>query len=96
MIRKITKSETKHLAELARIKLTEEELEKFEGDLGKILNYFEELKELQTSGIEPKTGGTGLVNISRDDEQERTSDTMKGKEQFPEEDGGYLKTPSVF
>ncbi len=92
----INKNEIKHLAELARLEISEREGEKLVHDLGEILNYFNELKAVDTENIEPLTGGTQLVNSLRDDEPERTSDTGKGKDQFPEEDKGYLKVPSVF
>jgi len=92
----ITKKEIKHLAELARLEITEKEEKKLEKDLGEILNYFNELKEVNTDGVEPLTGGTSLVNSVREDEAERTNDTGKGKDQFPESDEGYLKVPSVF
>lgn len=93
---KITKKEIKHLAELARLEIDEKDEAKLERDLEEILNYFNELKELNTEDVEPLTGGTSLVNSLREDEPERTSDTMKGKESFPEEKDGYLKVPSVF
>lgn len=92
----ITKKEIKHLAELARLELTEKDEEKLEHDLGEILGYFNELKEINTDGVPPLTGGIFLVNCVRDDTAERTADTGKGKDQFPESSSGYLKVPSVF
>ncbi|OGG87528.1 asparaginyl/glutamyl-tRNA amidotransferase subunit C [Candidatus Kuenenbacteria bacterium RIFCSPHIGHO2_02_FULL_39_13] len=57
-----------HIAQLARIELTTEEKQKFTKDLGDILDYFEKLKRLETTGIEPTSQIIGLKNISRADE----------------------------
>lgn len=92
----INKSDIKHLAELARLTIDEKEEAKLEHDLGEILNYFNELKEVNTENVLPLTGGTELQNTTREDEVERTPDIMKGKEAFPEEEDGYLKVPAVF
>ncbi|MDP1688932.1 MAG: Asp-tRNA(Asn)/Glu-tRNA(Gln) amidotransferase subunit GatC [bacterium] len=92
----ITKKEIEHLAELSRLEVSDKEITKLEHDLGEILNYFNELKEVNTDGIKPLTGGTDLMNSIRIDEPERTEDTGKGKDQFPEKEDGYLKVPSVF
>lgn len=92
----ITKKEIEHLAELSRLELKDNEIEKLEHDLGEILNYFNELKEVDTEGVKPLTGGVDLINSVRDDIPERTPDTGKGKDQFPEKEAGYLKVPNVF
>ena len=100
----LTKKDLQHLAELARIELSAEggsssggkENEKLQKDLGAILDYFKELQELNTDGIEPMTGGTNLKNILREDEAGKINNTGKGSEQFPEKQGGYLKVPPIF
>jgi len=103
----INKKTIEHLAELARIELTEKEKEGLSADLAKILAHFEELQKLDLSGVEPMAGGTELKNVFRndpikprgdngaDDERENT-DKGAGTEAFPEKDGGYLKIPPVF
>ena len=64
----ITKDEVQHIAKLAKLKLSEEDLEKFTGQLGKILDFFGELQEVNTEGIEETSQVTGLQNITRPDE----------------------------
>ena len=49
----IKKEEAKHVAKLARIGLTEEELKKFQKELSSVLDYFELLKEVDTQKTEP-------------------------------------------
>jgi aspartyl-tRNA(Asn)/glutamyl-tRNA(Gln) amidotransferase subunit C len=49
----ITRKDVEHVARLARLKLTEPEIEQIIHDLGKILQYMAELNQLDTSGVEP-------------------------------------------
>ena len=97
----INKSSLKHLAELARIKLTAKEEGKFLKDLQKILKHFEELKAVDTTGVEPMTGGHELKNILRDDEIDLAKRSQSVDESgriiaaFPEVEKGYLKVPKI-
>src|SRR3972149_3584350 len=63
----ITQKSLEHLADLARIELSESETDKFLKDLGNILNYFKELESLDTKDVAPMTGGTALKNVMRED-----------------------------
>lgn len=92
----ITKKELDHLAELARIKLTEKEEEKLLKDLPNILNYFEELKALDTTGIQAHAGGVTIKNAFREDSERESTNQKKGVKSFPEKDHDYLKIPPVF
>lgn len=65
---KLNKEDIKHIAELARLELTEEELEKYGRELSAILGYIEQLKEVDTDGIDSTAQITGLVNAFRADE----------------------------
>ncbi len=87
------------MAELAKIELHEHEKDKLIKDLGKILEYFEELKSVNTEGVEPLAGGTSEKNVLRDDvvsERPLGADSGKLVEAFPEREGNYLKVPPVF
>lgn len=87
-----------HLAGLARLELTDAESEKFVTDLGNILKHFQELKSLDTTNVVPMTGGTMLKNILREDVPESVNKEERQAiiDAFPDEKGGYLKTPAVF
>ena len=78
----IHKKDVEHLASLARLELSADEAESLTKDLEKILDHFEELKEVNTEGVLPLTGGTSLQNIVREDVAELNDDTGKGKDQF--------------
>lgn len=56
------------LAQLSRLKLTEEEIERFRKELSEILSYVEVLEKVDTSGLEPTYQVTGLKNVTRADE----------------------------
>ena len=100
MASEITKKELEHLAKLARIELDPKEEEKLLKDLGNILDYFKELQELDTSSVEPMTGGTDLKNNFREDGEENhgpeNTNQGAGVEAFPESKDGFLKVPPVF
>jgi aspartyl/glutamyl-tRNA(Asn/Gln) amidotransferase C subunit len=93
----ITKKSLAHLADLARLELSEKEGEKFLGDLEKILNHFEELQEVNTENVQPMAGGMESKNVLREDGETKSSLKPDGVvEAFPEKEKHYLKTPPVF
>ena len=64
----ITKQEVQHIAKLARLDLSEQEIEKYQEQLGDILNYVEKLQKVNTDGVEIADGGTiDLENVWRED-----------------------------
>ena len=65
---KISKIEIEHIAELSRLKLTDQEKEKFSGQLSAILEHMKLLNEVKTENIPATTNVTGLSNIMRKDE----------------------------
>lgn len=65
---KLTRDQVLHIATLARLGLTEEEILKLQGELSNILQYVEQLGEVDTEGILPTAQVTDLANVSRADE----------------------------
>ncbi|MFA4814969.1 MAG: Asp-tRNA(Asn)/Glu-tRNA(Gln) amidotransferase subunit GatC [Candidatus Gracilibacteria bacterium] len=65
---KLTKEQVEKIAQLARLKLTDEELERYAGQLTDILTYVEVIKELDTTGVPETSQVTGLMNVTRKDE----------------------------
>ena len=85
----------KKYAKLARIKLSKEEEERFQKDLGEILGHVEELKKVNVKNVEPVTGGTVLKNVLRED----TPRDISGGDfepSFPQKERGHLSVPKVF
>lgn len=65
---KLSRDDVLKLAALSKLRLTEQEIEKFREDLSEILGYVEVLNSVNTAGLEPTYQLTGLKNISRPDE----------------------------
>lgn len=63
----LTRDQVRHIAKLARLRLTDEEVERFTPELASILTYVEKLSEVPTDGVEPTAQVTGLRNASRED-----------------------------
>jgi aspartyl-tRNA(Asn)/glutamyl-tRNA(Gln) amidotransferase subunit C len=63
----LSRKEIEHVALLARLDLTEEEIERFTGQLNSILEHFNQLNELDTTGIEPTSHAVPLGNVLRED-----------------------------
>lgn len=63
----LTEKEVEKIAELARIKLTKKEKEKFRTDLSSILDYFNELNQVNTESAKPLYQTTGINNSFRED-----------------------------
>src|SRR3989338_6016712 len=64
----LTINEVEHVADLAKLKLTTEDLEKFRTQLSSILDLVRKLQEVETEGILPTNQVTNLENVFREDE----------------------------
>lgn len=96
----LTDKEVKHIAGLARIKISEEEEKSLKKDLSSILEYIDKLNEVDTTGVEPLYQTTGLVNSFRTDEprgefkmDESLNEKLIG--QAPNKEGRFIKVKSV-
>jgi len=88
---KLSLKEVEHIAELAKLGLTEEEKERFRGQLSAILEYAEMLKELDTDAIPPTATVLPLRNVMRPDEVEPSFPLEDILANAPESEGGYFK-----
>jgi len=92
----INKEEVKHIAKLARLGLTEKEIEKLQKELSAILDYFEKLKKVNVSRIEPTTHSILVENVMRDDESRKSRvESRKLLDLAPETKNDYLKTKTI-
>ena len=64
---KLTTEDILKLARLARLKLTDDEVKKYQKELSAILGYVEQLDSVDVNGLEPTYQVTGLTNIARPD-----------------------------
>ena len=63
----IDRATVEHVATLSRLALSDEELRLFEDQLSRIIDYFDKLNELDTTGVEPLSHPLGLRNVFRAD-----------------------------
>ncbi|MFD1020995.1 Asp-tRNA(Asn)/Glu-tRNA(Gln) amidotransferase subunit GatC [Thalassobacillus hwangdonensis] len=92
---RISKDEVKHVANLARLAVTEEEADLFTKQLDDIITYAEQLNELDTTGVEPTTHVLDLKNVLRKDEPRKWLDKKDVMNNAPDHQDGQFKVPSV-
>ncbi len=93
----ITKEEVQHIAQLARIRVDEKDVEKLQQDLSEILEYFSVLQEVNVSQVEPMTHSIALENVSRKDVAlfGRPALIQKLVDMFPAVREGFLKVKAI-
>lgn len=91
---KISFQEVKHIAKLARLGLKEKEVEKMQEELTSILNYIDQLKEVNIEKIELQE--KEISNRTRDDKSLSYAETDRLIELFPDKKSRHLKVKSVF
>lgn len=91
----ITIKDVEHVAKLARLELTDEEKELYTKQLGEVLQYVNQMNEVDTSKIEPMTQVVDFVNVMREDKvvyEQTKEELMKNA---PEQENGFFKVPKI-
>ena len=91
----LTLEEVKKIAHLSRIELSDSELEKFQKDLSSILDYVEDLKNVDTEGLEIVSSVTGLENVLRADKPVLIDYQEDILSNAPERKDRYYKVKSI-
>jgi aspartyl-tRNA(Asn)/glutamyl-tRNA(Gln) amidotransferase subunit C len=85
-----------HIANLARIELTDDEATRFDSQLSQILKYVEKLKELDVSGVEPTAHAYPVFDIVREDVAHDESFTVEeALSNAPAQSQNQFKVPKV-
>jgi aspartyl-tRNA(Asn)/glutamyl-tRNA(Gln) amidotransferase subunit C len=87
--------EVEHIARLARLRLTEEEKEKYSIQLGKILEYVQQLNELDLEDVPPTSHVVPLKNVFRKDVVRESLPQGEALRNAPQKERGYFKVPKV-
>jgi aspartyl-tRNA(Asn)/glutamyl-tRNA(Gln) amidotransferase subunit C len=90
---KVDKELINHIADLARLRLTEEEIDKFLPQLKEILEAFSKLDEVETKNTKPSFHPVELKNIMREDKKTRCLTQEKALSNSKENKDGYFKGP---
>lgn len=93
---KLTKDQVKHVAKLANLPLTEEEEEKYSEQLSKILDYFEQLNNVDTSNVEPTFNVSGQNNVTAEDEVSTSLSQEEVLQNTPQKKEGFFVTKGIF
>jgi aspartyl-tRNA(Asn)/glutamyl-tRNA(Gln) amidotransferase subunit C len=91
----IDRAQVLHVAKLARLRLTEEEVERMSGELSSILEAIEQIAELDLEGVQPTSHVIDLENVLRPDEPRPCLPRERALENAPDatEDGFRVPSP---
>jgi len=92
---KLTRDDVLHIALLARLGLTETEVEKFRAQLSNILENFEILQQVDTTDIPPTAQSVALQNIVRDDEVAESLPQSQILANAPQKERNFFKVRAV-
>ncbi len=84
-----------HLASLARLKLDDKEKASLKKHLEKIISYVDELKELNTTNVEPLAHSGETGNVLRDDTVRPCLPADKALQNAPDKQGNFFRVPRV-
>lgn len=91
----ISKEQVRHVADLARLALTEEEVETLAKQLGDIIDYAELLNELDTDNVEPTTHVLDIKNVLRKDEPKKWITQEEALKNAPDVQDGQFRVPAI-
>ncbi|MCX8204724.1 MAG: Asp-tRNA(Asn)/Glu-tRNA(Gln) amidotransferase subunit GatC [Candidatus Nezhaarchaeota archaeon] len=92
---KLSEEAVEHLAWLARLELSAEEVGRFTEQLNRVLEYFRILDEADVEGVEPAFNILGLSNVAREDEASPTLSQSEALSNAFESEDGYIKAPPM-
>lgn len=91
----ITEEQTRQIAEVARLKLSEEEVKKFTKQLQRFVEFAEQLQEVPTDDVEPTAQAVHTKNVMRDDNAKPWISRDEALKNVPEQKDGFIKVPAI-
>ncbi|MGH7230643.1 MAG: Asp-tRNA(Asn)/Glu-tRNA(Gln) amidotransferase subunit GatC [Nitrospiraceae bacterium] len=91
----ITKQEVEHVVKLARLEISDVEKEAFSRQLSSILSYIEQLKSIDTSGVEPTATVLEQTNVFREDAVRPSLPIEQALANAPEVENSYFQVPRI-
>ncbi len=92
---KISREDVQHVARLARLELTEAELERMRVEMDAILAYMDKLRSLDTTGVEPTSHAVPLRNVTREDEPAPSAPREAMLANAPDRAGDFFRVPRI-
>lgn len=91
----LDREQVQKVATLARLALTDGEVEQFTHQIGDILKYFEQLSTLDTTDVEPTTRAIDVSNVTRPDELVACTEREAMLQSAPHPDGDFFRVPKI-
>jgi len=91
----IGKEQVEHVAKLARLDVSEDERAMFARQLSGILTYMDQLKELDTTGVEPTATVLPTDNVFREDEVRPSLSQDRALANAPDQAEGFFRVPKI-
>lgn len=91
----ITREDVEHISWLASIKIEDEEKDELVGHFNSILEYFHQLDEVDTEGVQPTYRVVDLANIFREDAACPSLTQDLALRNAPRTEDGYFKSPRI-
>lgn len=95
-LKKLTEKEVKHIAKLANLSLSSEELRRFQNQLSETLEYIRILERVRTEKVEPTNQVNRLSNVVRDDEVFPSLSCKEALQNAKETYNGFIKIKAIF
>lgn len=92
---KISKKDVEHVAHLARLTLSDDELDTMTGQLDNILSYVEKLNELDTDSVKPTSHVFSISNAFREDAVKESLTQEQAVENGPQQNGEMFQVPRI-
>ena len=92
---KISLEQVRHVAKLARLSLTDEQSERFAGQLESILEYVAKIEQVDVKGVEPMAHVLPMKNVLREDVVGESLPVEEVLKNAPDRDGPFFKVPKI-
>jgi aspartyl-tRNA(Asn)/glutamyl-tRNA(Gln) amidotransferase subunit C len=91
----ITRQDVEHVAKLARLALSEEDKQIYTQQLARIIEHFQELQAVDTTGVEPLSHALPIVNVMRADEVTQPPGAEVLLAGAPDREGNFFRVPRI-
>jgi aspartyl-tRNA(Asn)/glutamyl-tRNA(Gln) amidotransferase subunit C len=92
---RLTREDVAHVASLARLHLSEEELDRFTGQLAEVLDHAADVASLDLAGVEPTAHAMAVTNVLRSDEPRACLDREEVLDQAPSVEDHRFRVPRI-
>ena len=91
----ISEEQVKHVAKLAKLSFSDDELHEFTSQLGKIIDMVETLEEVDTEGVPFTSNVAATINVMREDIAAEGWNRQELMRNVPESEDGFIKVPAI-